>query len=79
MADSGGRLAENYAALEKMRSMMETMKKNQDYRGVEGLKQRLAARAHHTSWRQMKGVQLFMHEINHPGNKPFAIGLGYVA
>jgi hypothetical protein len=78
MADSGGRLAENYAALEKMRSMMETMKKNQEYRGVEGLKQRLAARAHHTSWRQMKGVQLFMHEINHPGNKPFVIGLGYV-
>lgn len=78
MAERSGRLAENYAALEQMRGLMETMKKNQAYRGVEGLNQRMAARAKHTTWRQMKGVQLFMHEINHPGNQPFMIGLGYV-
>lgn len=74
MAD--GRLKENYAAMHEMRQTMETMKKNQELRGVEGLKQRMAARAKHNTWRQMKGMQLFMHEINHPGNKPFMIGLG---
>lgn len=71
-----GRLAANYEALHSMRAMMETMKKNQAYRGEEGLKQRTAARAQRQTWRQMKGAQLMMHEINHPGNKPFVIGLG---
>jgi hypothetical protein len=85
MAESGAgsssyptRLAGNYDAMHKMREMMETMKKNQAFRGEEGLKQRTAARAQRTTWRQMKGMQLAMHEINHPGNKPFVIGLGYV-
>jgi hypothetical protein len=60
-----------------MRSMMETMKKQQAQRGISGLETRLAHRAAtHKSWRQMKGMQLVMHEINHPGNKPFMIGLG---
>ena len=72
------RLAANYEAVRSMRAMMETMKKNQAFRGEEGLKQRTAARAQRTSWRQMKGMQLMMHEINHPGNKPFVIGLGCV-
>lgn len=60
-----------------MRAVMEALKKNQELRGVENLKKRMAERAAtHTTWRQMKGMQLFMHEINHPGNKPFVIGLG---
>lgn len=76
MSTSTGRLAENYASLTRMREMMETMKKNQKERGVEGFTQRMAERSKRTTWRQMKGIQLFMHELNHPGNKPFAIGLG---
>jgi len=67
----------HYEDMFKMREMMETMKKQQAYRGVEGLKKRMAERAAtHKTWRQMKGMQLFMHEVNHPGNKPFVIGLG---
>lgn len=46
-------------------------------RGTEALKTRQLARAStHTSWRQMKGMQLALHEMNHPGNKPFVIGAG---
>lgn len=70
--------AESYAALEKMRAMIETMKTNQTLRGEEALKSRTAERAKRTTWRQMKGMQLAMHEINHPGNFPFAIGFAYV-
>jgi hypothetical protein len=66
-----------YEDMHKMRAVMEALKKNQELRGVENLKKRMAERAAtHTTWRQMKGMQLFMHEINHPGNKPFVIGLG---
>jgi hypothetical protein len=72
-------LKRSYVEIEKMRSVMETMRKNQSLRGVENLKLRMAQRAStHTSWRQMKGMKLFLHEINHPGNQPFVIGLGYV-
>jgi hypothetical protein len=46
-------------------------------RGPEALKKRVDARAaSHTSWRQMKGFELVKHEMNHPGNKPFVIGMG---
>lgn len=71
------RLSTNYEAMHRMRAMMETMKVNQSYRGEAGLKARTAARAQRTTWRQMKGIPLMMHEMNHPGNKPFLIGLGY--
>ena len=71
------RLAGKYADLAFMKEKMETMKKQQAMRGVDQYKARMAERAAtHTSWRQMKGFQLMMHEINHPGNKPFVIGLG---
>ena len=73
-----GPFAANYEALGKLREMTATLKKNQEFRGVEGLKSRMAERAKRNTWRQMKGMQLAMHEINHPGNKPFLIGLGYV-
>ena len=69
------RLAESYEALAQTRQMMETMKQNQSLRGIENYKQRKLARATtHKTWRQMKGLELMMHELNHPGNKPFAIG-----
>lgn len=69
-----------YEDMFKMKEMLETMKKQQQLRGIENYKQRMAQRqATHNSWRQMKGMQLFLHELNHPGNKPFAIGLGYVS
>jgi hypothetical protein len=71
-----GRLSEQYKAMADLRHHMEIMKQNQSLRGIEGLMQRRAERAKKTTWRQMKGVQLAMHEMNHPGNKPFVIGLG---
>jgi DNA-binding transcriptional regulator YbjK len=76
MVEYPTRLAANYEAMHRMRAMMETMKTNQSFRGEAGLQERSAARAQRQTWRQMKGVQLFMHEVNHPGNKPFMIGLG---
>ena len=69
------RLASSYEALAITRQMMETMKQNQALRGLENYKQRQMQRSTtHQTWRQMKGVQLMMHEMNHPGNKPFVIG-----
>jgi hypothetical protein len=66
-----------YEALTRLRDLMETMKKNQELRGGVQLEKRMAERAAtHKTWRQMKGMQLAMHEMNHPGNKPFVIGLG---
>jgi hypothetical protein len=66
---------EPYERLAKMRAHMAMMKKNQDMRGLENLKLRMAHRAAtHTSWRQMKGWQFFWHEVNHEGNKPFVMG-----
>jgi hypothetical protein len=66
-----------YEALTRLRSLMETMKKNQELRGGEALVKRMNTRAAtHKTWRQMKGMQLAMHEMNHAGNKPFVIGLG---
>jgi hypothetical protein len=28
------------------------------------------------SWRHMKAVEFALHEMNHPGNRPFVIGMG---
>jgi hypothetical protein len=71
------RLAANYEALQESRNMMETIRKNQALRGIEPYLERKKVRATtHNTWRQMRGMKLFMHEINHPGNKPFVIGLG---
>lgn len=66
-----------YQDMHKLRSAMEALKQNQSLRGYDKLTERIQKRATtHQTWRQMKGMQLFMHEINHPGNKPFVIGLG---
>lgn len=67
------------ASLEGVRNVMLNMKKNQDLRGVDQLKKRIAIRATNNTWRQMSGAKLFMHEVNHSGNKPFVIGAAYVA
>lgn len=32
------------------------------------------ARIAKPSWRQLTGIQFFMHEAAHPGNRPFAWG-----
>lgn len=46
-------------------------------RGPAALEQRMTARAaSHNTWRQMKGMDLVRHELSHPGNRPFAIGMG---
>ena len=69
------RLAASYESLAITRQMMETMKQNQSLRGIENYKQRKLTRStNNQTWRQMKGMQLMMHEMNHPGNKPFVIG-----
>jgi hypothetical protein len=71
------RLASKYADLSFMKGKMATMAKQQELRGIDGYTKRMAERAStHKTWRQMKGMQLAMHEINHPGNKAFVIGLG---
>jgi hypothetical protein len=73
------RLLANYEALYETRSVMETMKKNQSLRGIENYVKRKEVRATtHKTWRQMKGMDLFMHEVNHAGNKPFVFGFWYV-
>ena len=69
------RLAASYESLAITRQMMETMKQNQSLRGIENYQQRKLTRStNNQTWRQMKGMQLMMHEMNHPGNKPFVIG-----
>jgi len=79
-APSTGRLAQQYADLAFMREKMQIIQKQQAMRGIENYYQRVAARVNkpNKTWRQMKGMELAMHEIKHPGNRPFVIGLGYV-
>merc|ERR1712032_155295 len=49
-------------------------------RGLEALEKRKLARATtHNTWRQMKGMQLALHEMNTRGNKPFVIGMGIMS
>jgi hypothetical protein len=64
---------------ESHKKYLEWRKSEWASRGPDALAKRVAARAStHTSWRQMKGFDLVKHEMNHPGNKPFVIGMGYV-
>lgn len=60
---------------ESHKKFLEWRKLEVGTRGPEALAKRMATRAAtHNTWRQMSGMQLFMHEFNHPGNKPFALG-----
>ena len=50
-------------------------------RAARGKEHRLAAhnaRLSKGGWRTLSGIQFFIHEFNHPGTRPFAIGFGYV-
>lgn len=72
-------LLETRAHLEQMKTMLETMKKQQQMRGLEQLNKRMAERvAKGNSWRQLKGIDSIMYEIKHPGNVHTVVGLGYV-
>jgi hypothetical protein len=79
MVEIPARLKDHYASLDELRKTMEIMRKNQELRGPENFEKRSAERAKKNTWRQMKGMQLFMHEVNHPGNKPFVIAAGIVS
>ena len=69
-----GRANELYASHKKY---LEWRKTEWATRGPAALEKRMATRAAtHTTWRQMKGFELMSHEMNHPGNKPFVIGMG---
>ena len=62
---------------ESHKKYLEWRKSEWASRGPDALQKRLATRAAtHKSWRQMKGMDLVRHEMNHPGNKPFVIGMG---
>ena len=62
---------------ESHKKYLEWRKSEWSARGEAALAKRVAARAaNHKTWRQMKGMQLVAHEMNHAGNKPFVIGMG---
>ena len=62
---------------ESHKKYLEWRKSEWASRGPAALEKRVATRAStHKSWRQMKGFELMKHEMNHPGNKPFVIGMG---
>ena len=62
---------------ESHKKFLEWRKTEWATRGPEALEKRMAARAAtHKTWRQMKGMDLVRHEMNHHGNRPFVIGMG---
>lgn len=70
---SQARAAEVY---ESHKKYLEWRKAEWATRGPEALGKRMAARAStHKTWRQMSGWNLAMHEMGHPGNRPFVIGM----
>lgn len=59
-----------------LKQEMAESKKIWSMRGPEARLQAYHARLNGPkTWRQMKGVELMMHEANHVGNRPFMIGL----
>lgn len=68
---------EYHELVDKQKELLAYLKKQQEGRGEQKLIERHNLRqTTHNTWRQMSGMKLTMHEINHPGNKPFVIGLG---
>lgn len=66
---------EFHEAVGKQKELLAYLKSQQAGRGEAKLVERTNLRqASHQTWRQMSGVKLMMHEMNHPGNKPFVIG-----
>merc|ERR1712232_273105 len=65
--------------MERQKTLLAKLKYDIENRGEAKLAERMQVRnATHKSWRQMKGVQRIMYEVNHPGNFPFVVGLGVV-
>jgi hypothetical protein len=58
------------------KAQMEESKKVWEMRGKDARIKAHAARiAGPKTWRQMKGMELMIHEAKHAGNRPFVIGL----
>lgn len=72
--------AENAELKTYFQSRLAESKKIWSTRGPDA---RIAAHAAKASgpqtWRQMKGMQLMMHEIGHVGNRPFMVGFAVSA
>jgi hypothetical protein len=63
------------------RSRLDQSRKTWAARGKDARIAALNARAAQSppTWRQLKGVNLMLHEIGHVGNRPFMIGFGVSA
>lgn len=70
---------EYHELMEKQKELLAYLKKQQGGRGEAKLLERHNLRqTTHKTWRQMSGMKLVAHELNHPGNKPFVIGFGVI-
>jgi hypothetical protein len=73
MADDAAKKAEIEAYFKQQ---MEESKKLWSMRGKEARIQAHAARMNGPkTWRQLKGMELMIHEMKHAGNRPFVTGL----
>ena len=76
MSEIPDRLRPYYERLAQTRETLEKIKWNQENRGIENYKKRSEHRAAtHKTWRQMKGVQFALHELNRRGNRPYVQGM----
>lgn len=51
---------------------------NDHTKRIKDCQEKMAGEVPTTSWRQLSGMKLFFHECKHVGNRPFAIGFGWV-
>jgi len=71
---------EYHEAAGKQKELLAYLKSQQAGRGEAKLMERINSRqTTHKTRRQMSGLKLVAHELNHPGNKPFVIGLMSIA
>ena len=71
---------EYHGLVAKQKELLAYLKSQQAQRGEAKLIERMNTRAStHKTWRQMSGLKLVAHEMNHPGNKPFVIGFMSIA
>ncbi|CAB9510996.1 expressed unknown protein [Seminavis robusta] len=71
---------EYHGLVSKQKELLAYLKSQQAGRGQAKMIERMNTRATtHNTWRQMSGVKLVAHEMNHPGNKPFVIGFMSIA
>mmetsp|Transcript_5787 Transcript_5787/g.9143 ORF Transcript_5787/g.9143 Transcript_5787/m.9143 type:complete len:104 (+) Transcript_5787:201-512(+) len=61
------------------KQQMETSKKTWEMRGKEARIAAHQARQSVKTWRNMKGMELMIHEAGHAGNRPFVMGLAVIA